>query len=101
MIHTKTGGQAHRQVLVLPTILEDSVRNLATICTIREAFGTTSLIESSKKEMSEARPAEFTGKRLGRIHTIIAMIIWLGSVHLNLFIILTCFFFLPLHKFFL
>lgn len=45
--------------------------------------------------------AELTGKRQAVSHTIVAMIIWLGSVHLNVFIILSSFFFLPLHKFFL
>ncbi|XP_023744238.1 diacylglycerol O-acyltransferase 2D [Lactuca sativa] len=50
---------------------------------------------------SQPTAEEFTGKRQSLIHTVLAMIIWLGSVHLNVFIILASFFLLPLHKFFL
>ncbi|XP_076918635.1 diacylglycerol O-acyltransferase 2-like [Bidens hawaiensis] len=46
-------------------------------------------------------PAEFTGKPQPAIHTALAMIAWLGSIHLNVFSILASFFFLPIHKFFL
>nr|GEV58672.1 diacylglycerol O-acyltransferase 2D-like [Tanacetum cinerariifolium] len=51
--------------------------------------------------MSATGAAEFTGKKNAVFDTIIAMTIWLGSVHLNMFIILASFFFLPLYKFFL
>ncbi|KAI3781249.1 hypothetical protein L2E82_11258 [Cichorium intybus] len=51
--------------------------------------------------MSESTPAEFTGKEQPLIHMVLAMIVWLGSIHLNVFIILASFFFLPLHKFYL
>ncbi|MFS7948814.1 putative diacylglycerol O-acyltransferase [Helianthus anomalus] len=45
-------------------------------------------------------PVEFTGKPQPLIHTALAMIAWLGSIHLNVFIVLASFFFLPIHKFF-
>ncbi|KAI3515080.1 hypothetical protein L1887_13830 [Cichorium endivia] len=51
--------------------------------------------------MSESSPAEFTGKEQPLIHMVLAMIVWLGSIHLNVFIILASFFILPLHKFYL
>ncbi|KAL4572645.1 hypothetical protein LXL04_019426 [Taraxacum kok-saghyz] len=49
--------------------------------------------------MSEPTPKEFTGKRQPLAQTVFAMIVWLGTVHLNMFIVLASFFFLPLHKF--
>ncbi|KAL7589887.1 hypothetical protein Lser_V15G39791 [Lactuca serriola] len=57
--------------------------------------------EIRQPPMPELTPAEFTGKRQPLIPTVFAMMIWLGSIHLNTFIVLASFFFLPLHKFFL
>ncbi|KAJ0453107.1 putative diacylglycerol O-acyltransferase [Helianthus annuus] len=50
--------------------------------------------------MSTPTPVEFTGKPQPLIHTALAMIAWLGSIHLNVFIVLASFFLLPIHKFF-
>ncbi|KAL8246748.1 hypothetical protein R6Q59_007964 [Mikania micrantha] len=46
-------------------------------------------------------PAVFTSKLVSPIHTFFAMIIWLGSVHLIVILIVASFLLLPLHKFFL
>lgn len=58
-------------------------------------------IELRPPPMSEPPHAEFTGKSQSLIHMVLAMIIWLGSIHLNIFIVLASLFFLPLHKFYL
>ncbi|KAK3034174.1 hypothetical protein RJ639_034314 [Escallonia herrerae] len=43
--------------------------------------------------------AEFKGKEGSVLHTIAALIVWLGGVHLNVVVVLTSFFLLPLPKF--
>ncbi|KAK3000853.1 hypothetical protein RJ639_022387 [Escallonia herrerae] len=43
--------------------------------------------------------AEFKGKEGSVLHTITALIMWLGGVHLNVVVVLTSFFLLPLPKF--
>ncbi|CAI9272174.1 unnamed protein product [Lactuca saligna] len=48
-----------------------------------------------------AAPAEFTAKMVSPIHTFFAMIIWLGSVHLIVFLNVASFLLLPLHKYFM
>lgn len=45
--------------------------------------------------------AEFTAKMVSPIHTFFAMVIWLGSVHLIVFLNVTSFLLLPLDKYFL
>ncbi|KAF7129155.1 hypothetical protein RHSIM_Rhsim10G0190700 [Rhododendron simsii] len=45
-------------------------------------------------------PTEFRGSDGSVIHTTLAMIVWLGAIHLNVAIVITSFLFLPLPKFF-
>ncbi|XP_024978021.1 diacylglycerol O-acyltransferase 2 [Cynara cardunculus var. scolymus] len=61
----------------------------------------TNGIRPPSEPISEPTHAQFTGKKEPFIHSLLAMIVWLGSVHLIAFIILASFFFLSLHKFFL
>ncbi|XP_076921735.1 diacylglycerol O-acyltransferase 2-like [Bidens hawaiensis] len=43
-------------------------------------------------------PAVFTSKLASSIHAVFAMIIWMGSIHLIVFLIVASFLLLPLHK---
>ncbi|KAI8536722.1 hypothetical protein RHMOL_Rhmol10G0279100 [Rhododendron molle] len=45
-------------------------------------------------------PTEFRGSKGSVIHTTLAMILWLGAIHLNVAIVIASFLFLPLPKFF-
>nr|AZM65206.1 diacylglycerol acyltransferase 7 [Vitellaria paradoxa] len=49
---------------------------------------------------AEPTPAEFRGSEGSMIHTILAIIIWLGAIHFNFIVVVASFLFLPLPKFF-
>ncbi|KAL9249814.1 Diacylglycerol O-acyltransferase 2D-like protein [Drosera capensis] len=55
--------------------------------------GAAAEVEAVEKEMTV-----FTAKRYSIFHTIIAVAIWLGSIHLNAVLVVSAFVFLPLSK---
>ncbi|XP_059642623.1 diacylglycerol O-acyltransferase 2D isoform X2 [Cornus florida] len=52
----------------------------------------------SSPEAAPPPPTEFTGTEASPIHTILALSIWLGAIHLLTILVLTSFLFLPLPK---
>lgn len=43
-------------------------------------------------------PTIFSAKETSVIHSLVTMVLWLGAIHFNVFIVLTSFFFLPFSK---
>ncbi|CAK9136079.1 unnamed protein product [Ilex paraguariensis] len=43
-------------------------------------------------------PAEFKGKECSPLHTMLALLLWLGAIHFNVIIFFAAFVFLPLPK---
>nr|XP_043634858.1 diacylglycerol O-acyltransferase 2D-like [Erigeron canadensis] len=58
-------------------------------------------IQPPCRSSTEPTPAEFTGKNGAPIHESLAMIMWLGTLHFVIFLIVASFIFLPLFKFFM
>ncbi|KAL0462799.1 UNVERIFIED_CONTAM: Diacylglycerol O-acyltransferase 2D [Sesamum latifolium] len=52
----------------------------------------------SAEDAAPSTPAEFRGSQGPILHTILALVLWLGSVHFNVVVVLVSFTFLPFHK---
>ncbi|PIN08318.1 Acyl-CoA:diacylglycerol acyltransferase (DGAT) [Handroanthus impetiginosus] len=64
-----------------------------------EANGDVKQRKSPSPEAAEPpTPAEFKGTQGPLLHTILALVLWLGSVHLNFLVVLFAFVFLPFPK---
>lgn len=61
----------------------------------------TNGVERQPSSPTEPTPAVFTSKMVSPIHTFLAMVLWLGSVHLIVLLNVLSFLLLPLHKYFL
>ncbi|KAK1410614.1 hypothetical protein QVD17_37151 [Tagetes erecta] len=88
-------------------VFEDQLRS-CNQCFNYQSFRRCSTATMSKSEETngilqseETSAALFTSKLVSPIHTFFAMILWLGSVHLIVLLILASFLFLPLHKSFM